>query len=137
MIIKELGLQDANPISILAVKAERENNDNTLDVDQATRYKSSMARANYLVADRPDTQHVCRGLSTHMASPVEGSLNKFERLGRYLEGRQRLVHRCARLRRRRDFTAFTGAHLAGDSAHLVDTLQWVHATLNHGARRRR
>ena len=63
-----------------------------LDDFQAARYKSPVARANYLAADRPDVQFARRELNTAMAKPIDEDWEKLKRPGRYVKGRPRMVH---------------------------------------------
>ena len=57
-----------------------------------TRFRALAARANYLAADRPDCQFAAKEVCRLMSAPTELSLKAVKRLGRYLEGRPRLVY---------------------------------------------
>ena len=92
-----------------------------LDEFQTTRYKSLVARANYLAADRPDIQFACRELSIAMSKPINDDWTKLKRLGRYLEEKPRLVHKYARLSTTRALRTFTDASWAGDKKTRTST----------------
>lgn len=70
IIIREFGLQDAKPLTTPVAKIEIESEERILEESQATRYKSLVAKVNYLSADRPDIQFTCRELSTSMSKPT-------------------------------------------------------------------
>ena len=55
-------------------------------------YRAVAARANYLAADRPDLHFAAKEVCRWMSSPTEQGLKALKRLGRYLEGRRRLVY---------------------------------------------
>ena len=54
-----------------------------LNARDTTRYRAIAARANYLVADRPDLIYAVKELCRGMAKPTELHWNKLKRLGRY------------------------------------------------------
>ena len=58
---------------------------------EATGFRAVVARANYLVADRPDIQYAAKEICRRMAQSVVGDWQKLIRLGRYLNGSPRCV----------------------------------------------
>ena len=70
----------------------------------ATTFRALAARANYLSQDRPDINFSANELCREFANPNDQSLIKLKRLGRYLRGRPRLVHRF-------DFAAEPATHI--------------------------
>ena len=79
-----------------AVKAFERNAsgvDGVLNRDAATTFRAIAARANYLAQDRPDSAFSTKELCREFSAPNENSLAKLKRLGRYLVGRPRLVHK--------------------------------------------
>ena len=57
IIIQQLGLENAKPLSIpSADEVKRPDDETKLNPEYTTQYKSIVARANYLAADRPDIQ---------------------------------------------------------------------------------
>lgn len=110
--IKEFDLEGAKRLSSLTVKLDEGKCAEMFNAVNSTRYKSLVARANHLVADRPDIQVACCELSTAMATPRDSD---WERLrGGSLTGRRRLVHRCAKFTRSITVTTFTDANWASD-----------------------
>lgn len=110
IIVHEFGLQDAKRLATFVVEIEIEETEVPLKETQATRYKSLVARANHLVADWPDLQYACREQSTVMAKPTEKCLEKLKRLGKYLKGKPRFVHRYPRLDGKRSLITYTDAN---------------------------
>ena len=92
LIIKQLGLDEAKPLSNpSAEEVKRPDDEVELNAEYSTQYKSIVARANYLAADRPDIQYAVKTLATSMAKPTHADWQKLKRLGRYLKGKPRLV----------------------------------------------
>ena len=54
-------------------------------------FRAIAARANYLAMDRPDIQYSAKEICRWIAKPSTGGVLALKRLGRYLEGRRRLV----------------------------------------------
>ena len=54
---------------------------------EARKFRSIVARCNYLASDRPDIQFATRVCSAGMATPSELDWTRLKRLGRYLLGR--------------------------------------------------
>ena len=72
-IIKQLGLDNAKPLSNpCAEEVKRPDDSVELNANYKTQYKSIVARANYLAADRIDIQYAVKTLATSMAKPTNG-----------------------------------------------------------------
>ena len=92
LIVKQLGLEEGKPLSNpCADEVKRPDDDIELNPEYTTQYKSIVARANYLAADRVDIQYAVKTLATAMAKPTNADWQKLKRLGRYLKGKPRLV----------------------------------------------
>ena len=52
--------------------------------EEATTFKSAVARANYLAQDRPDIIYTTKEICRKMAAPTVGSWRKLLRFARYL-----------------------------------------------------
>ena len=63
----------------------------TLESDDNTLYRSCVARANFLSQDRSDVQYATKELSRKMSNPNHQDMIRLKRLGRYLKGRPRSV----------------------------------------------
>ena len=77
LVIKELGLATAKPVSTPSTTEEVGKLDEVLlNAGHSQKFRSVAARVNFLAQDRPDLQHASRGVLQHMSNPtndVEGS----------------------------------------------------------------
>ena len=89
----DLNLEGAKTLGTPGCKptAEQLLEDKPLPKAQETPYRAVSARANYLAADRPECQFSAKELCRWMSTPHASGLAGLKRLGRYLEGRRRLV----------------------------------------------
>ncbi len=96
-LVRDLGLDGANAVNTPGVKLTKEQleGDKELEHGKQSPFRAVAARCNYLAADRPDLQFAAKEVCRWMASPTVSSLNALKRVGRYLEGRRRLVYRFA------------------------------------------
>ena len=70
IIVQQLGLENAKALSVpSADEVKRPDDETKLNPEYTTQYKSIVARANYLAADRPDIQVAVKKLATSMAAP--------------------------------------------------------------------
>ena len=93
IIIEQLKLQDAKPVSTPGTKEEgrtQEGHDNPLGEKESSNFRAIVARCNYIAPDRPDIAYAAKELARHMATPTEGDWQRLKRLGRYLKGKPRL-----------------------------------------------
>ena len=96
-VLEALGLERANLAATPAVsektRAEdsREAEDVELDSTEATRYRSVVAKLNYLAHDRPDLKFSTMLASVNMSKPRLSDMRKLVRIGRFLRGRPRAV----------------------------------------------
>lgn len=114
IIIQDLGLQEAKPLVTPVVKMEVDDDFEKWDECSITKCKSIVARANYLVVDRPDIQYACKELSTAMSSPIRRDDERLKILGRYFLQRPRLVHKYWRQNKADVLIAHIDANWAGD-----------------------
>ena len=94
LIVKELGLSEARPVSTPGEPESREDEDGNshlLSASEASKFKGMAARASYLAADRTDMMYSVKETCRHMATPTVGALKKLRRLGRYLLGNARMT----------------------------------------------
>ena len=88
-ILKAMGLEDGSKTldSPIVVESSREaaEEDEELSKDEATKFRSTAALANYLALDRPDLQVAVSVLCQKMASPTRKSWMKLKRVARYLK----------------------------------------------------
>ena len=94
MIINELGMRDAKPVTTpgeVENKAEEEENAQELCEREASKFRALAARSNYLAADRPDIMYATKEICRWMAKPTQGAMKKMRRVGRYLTGSPRTI----------------------------------------------
>ena len=93
ILIKEMGLEEANSVNTPGVKdRERdEKNEQPLDRAEASLYRSCVARANYLAQDRADIAYAVKEACRDMANPKASSWEKIKRVVRYLKREPRVV----------------------------------------------
>ena len=65
-------------------KIDDDNNGDTLNADEVTRYRTIAARANFLAQDRMDIALATKEATRRMTSPTKDDWNKLLRQGRYL-----------------------------------------------------
>ena len=93
IIIDQLGLQEAKPVSTPGTKEEgrtQANHEDKLNDKDTSSYRAIVARCNYIAPDRPDIAYIVKELARSMANPRNGDWQRLKRLGRYLKGRPRL-----------------------------------------------
>ena len=71
-------------------KEMTEENAEELSPVEATKFRATVARLNYVCAERPDIQYSVKELARSMATPRKLDVVKLKRLARYLRGRPRL-----------------------------------------------
>ena len=94
LVVKALKLENAKSVSTLGEdpKIEREEADlEALDLFKASEYRQLAARANFMTLDRADTQHAVKEICRGLVCPTIGHWKRLKRLGRYLDGRPRVV----------------------------------------------
>merc|ERR1711911_187427 len=92
IIVKALGLgEESKGVVTPGHKREAKPEDEReLAPKDATAYRASVARGNYLAQDRTDIQFAVKELSRSMSAPTEGDWMSLKRLGRYLVGKTRV-----------------------------------------------
>jgi len=94
IIIRQMGLQNANSVSTPGVKVSGKPNaelDKPLNKNEASMYRGLAARANYLSQDRSDIKFAVKEISRRMSNPRVKDLQALKRLARYLIGCPRMV----------------------------------------------
>jgi len=117
MIIKVLELQETQPVITPGVKnsdkTTEPGDDMPLSASQSTLYRATVARANYLSADRLDIAYAVKELSRAMSTPTESDMRSLKRLGRYLLGRPRMVLKYNYQQLYNTITVWTDSDYAG------------------------
>ena len=72
IVVKSWGRQGSKQVVSLGERDDgyKEGGDQSLSLEQATKYRGIVARGNYLGQDRPDMQFAVEELSRRMASPT-------------------------------------------------------------------
>ena len=91
LVLRDLGLQYAKGSSVAGTVIEEDDLTMPLTEVETTRYRSVVARCNYLAADRPDIQFAVKELCREMSTPTTTSMSKLKKLGRYLQRHPRLL----------------------------------------------
>ena len=118
---KELGLENCKPVASPSSKVETEEDEEELSEDYSTRFRSLVARANYLALDRPDIQYACKELSSYMSKPSVSDWERLRRLGKYLRGRPRRVHRYWKMDKSVSLNVYTDANWASNKKYRKST----------------
>ena len=93
-IIDEMGLKDGNGTAAPGLKDQEQEGDETqLAGDDLRRYRSVVARANFISQDRPDIRYTVKELCRSMSKPTMGSFRRLKRLARYLKSHPRMVQK--------------------------------------------
>lgn len=92
-IMSEAGIQrNSKIVDYPALKEENveiEEERQLMQKEEATSFRRTCARANYLAQDRPDVQQAVGMLCREMSSPTNVSTKRLKKLSRYLRGAER------------------------------------------------
>ena len=80
---------------------------------EATRFRGTAARINFLAADRPDLQYASKETSRRMANPQNQDWELLKRVARYLVSHRRLVHTYEWQDERPTVSVYTDSNWAG------------------------
>ena len=88
-ILQDMDMEDCNSGVLPGSQKEGEGGDEseTLGREDAWRYRSVVARANYLAQDRPDIRYSVKELCRKMSNPNADDWKALKKLCRYLQGR--------------------------------------------------
>ena len=93
-IIGSMEMEDCNGSVVPGVMLEADDGDDAgLTGEELTRYRSVVARANFIAQGRPDIRYSVKELCRDMARPTRGSFRKLKKLARYLKGQPRMVQK--------------------------------------------
>lgn len=127
LIIKQLGLEQAKPLSSPAIddepKAPDENE--VLHAEYSTQFKSITMRASYLSHDRSDLQFAVKRLAQNIANPTSKDWQRLNRLGRYILGTRRIVYHYRWQSPNSVLTLNTDSDFAGDRGTRKSTSSGV------------
>ena len=130
LLVKEMELEDAKEVTtpIVSHITEKEKEDVELNPQEATQFRSIVARVNYMSAERPDLQFACKGASKNMSRPTQRGWEILKRVVRYIKGRPRLIQRFPWESMSQRLDAFADSDWAGDHRTLKSTsggvIQW-------------
>ena len=116
-------MAESNPVITPGVNDEPLKNEGGLPLNdkETTKYKSSVARANFLALDRPITQYAVKECGKAMSSPTVQDMARLKRLGRYLKGHMRTITMHNWQRHIDTITIHTDANWAGDRENRKST----------------
>ena len=126
IIIAQLGLQDAKPVSTPGVSAtsarsEEDQENPPLTGAEASSYRGLAARTNFLAQDRTDIQYASKEISLWMAVPRSSDWEGLKRMGRYLLGKPRATMWYAWQSMPGQLVAFSDTDWAGDKGTRKST----------------
>ena len=116
LIVQELGLADARPVSTPGESESRDDEDGKsqlLSESEASKFRGLAARANYLAADRTDLMYSVKEICRAMANPTMGSWLKLKRLGRYLKENGRMTTKYEWQGKETQITGYSDSDWAG------------------------
>ena len=116
ILIEYLELKGANGVTTHGEsepRSKEEENNEELELSEATMHRSIVARANHLEADRPDLMYASKECSRKMANPQKGDWEAIKRTGWYHLSRMRVVHMFRWQEQPDCITAFSDSNWAG------------------------
>ena len=117
-ILEACGIAAGSPSVVPGVKLEeKEGDDEALMGEDVTKYRSVVARGNFIAQDRPDVRFAVKELCRDMAKPTNRSWRKMKKLARYLKGHPRVVQKVR----------LDGAGI-GDEVKVVVDSDWAGCT---------
>ena len=137
-IVCDLGMEKAR--EVLTPCVQRATNPNADDGQKgllqpldATKFRSTAARINFLAADIPDLHFASKCASKYMANPTCEGLTVLKRIGRYLKAHQRVVQRFDWCAWQSELQGYADSDWAGDKSSYKSTsggaLMWGSHTL--------
>ena len=86
-MLEDVGLEDCKPGAVPGtLRAEEQDGELELDWETAWKYRSIVARGNFLAQDRPDIRYTVKELCREMSCPKMRSWAALKKLCRYLRG---------------------------------------------------
>lgn len=118
VMLRDLGLEEAKPAATPGAKVAKVD---MVDETMLHRvYRSTVARATFVAQDRPDIRYTVKELCRRMSAPREHGRIAIKPLGRYLEGKSRLVQRMlVSGQTRQDMEVCVGQELPWASARRI------------------
>ena len=93
-MLEDMDMKTCNACVIPGAKGpEEEGDEEDLDAQMAWRFRSAVARANFLAQDRPDIRYSVKELCREMSCPKARSWKGLKKLCRYLKGVPRMVQK--------------------------------------------
>ena len=93
-ILEDMEMVECNGSSVPGVKLqEADGDDDELGGLDLTKYRSVVARANFVAQDRPDIRYSVKELCRDMSRPVQRSFRRLKKLVRYLKAHPRVVQK--------------------------------------------
>ena len=89
LLVEELKVEKG--LATPGVEDREEEDDSELKAEEASRYRSLVARANYLAIDRPDICFSVKELCRSMPTPTRSSWTRLVRVVKYLQRNPRFV----------------------------------------------
>ena len=114
LLVEELGISSGKGLVTPGVDdRDDETPEERLDERGSTRYRSLVARANYLATDRPDISFSVKEMCRTMSQPTNKSWEKLVRVGKYLQRNPRMVISFDWQQPENEFQVYSDANWAG------------------------
>ena len=114
LLIEALGVGEGKGLTTPGIdEKENEEGEQLLDLQWATRYRSLVARANYLATDRPDIGYAVKELCRTMSRPTSRSWDKLTRVVKYLVKNPRMIISFNWQEAEREIQVYSDANWAG------------------------
>ena len=118
LIAQQLKLEEAKAVVIFGTREEQCKaigaTSRLMSPQEASAYRMTAARPNYLAFSRPGVQHAIKEIAKHVSKRQGHHWRLLGRLGRYLEMVQRFVQKFERLRKGTDVIGHRDSDCVGD-----------------------
>ena len=115
-LVKDFGLEHGNSVQTPATHDATEEEQEPLDKNQHSKYRSQVVRCFFLSQDRADITFIVSGLRQRMSKPTQKSLAKLKRLVTYSKSeKQWAIQRWKNGRRSDNVYRFRFGRLQGNS----------------------
>ena len=125
VVLAQLQFTEARSVSTPGTREEQTKSNEVASDEfspsEASRYRMTTARFNYLAMDRPDIQYATKEASKHMAKPSTRHWNFLKRIGRYFLEAPRLVQEFSWQTSIRTASGHSDSDWAGDQVSRKST----------------
>ena len=123
IIVREMDFESCKEVATPGSEEEvvTAKSEEKLEQSRSAKYRSIVARANYLAHDRPEIQFATKECARKMSDPNEQDWQKLKRLARFLKGHPRTTLHYGLQNQRSEVTVHAHANWANDKVHRKST----------------